>query len=149
VMGGSYGGYMTLAAAVHFADRLAGTVSTVGISNFVTFLENTEAYRRDHRRQEYGDERDPAMRAFLQSISPLTHVERMTKPMLVIQGKRDPRVPWTESEQIVAALKGRGRAVGYILAEDEGHGFRKKTNADFAFLATVEFVRRHLLSPAP
>ena len=149
VMGGSYGGYMTLAAAVHFADRLAGTVSTVGISNFVTFLENTEAYRRDHRRQEYGDERDPAMRAFLQSISPLTHVERMTKPMLVIQGKRDPRVPWTESEQIVAALKGHGRAVGYLLAEDEGHGFRKKTNADFAFLATVEFVRKHLLAPGP
>jgi dipeptidyl aminopeptidase/acylaminoacyl peptidase len=149
VMGGSYGGYMTLAAAVQFADRLAGTVSTVGISNFVTFLENTEAYRRDHRRQEYGDERDPAMREFLQSISPLTHVDRMAKPMLVIQGKRDPRVPWTESEQMVAALKGKGRAVGYILADDEGHGFKKKANADFAFLATVEFVRRHLLGPAP
>ncbi len=148
VMGGSYGGYMTLASSVHFADRLAGTVSTVGISNFVTFLENTEAYRRDHRRGEYGDERDPAMRAFLQSISPLTHVERMTRPMLVIQGKRDPRVPWTESEQMVAALKAKGRAVGYLLAEDEGHGFKKKTNADFAFLATVEFVRRHLLDGA-
>jgi len=148
VMGGSYGGYMTLASAVHFADRLAGTVSTVGISNFVTFLENTEAYRRDHRRGEYGDERDPVMRAFLESISPLTHVERMTKPMLVIQGKRDPRVPWTESEQMVAALKAKGRAVGYLLADDEGHGFKKKTNADFAFLATVEFVRRHLLDGA-
>lgn len=149
VMGGSYGGYMTLAAAAHFADRLAGTVSTVGISNFVTFLENTEAYRRDHRRGEYGDERDPAMRAFLESISPLSHVERMTRPMLVIQGQRDPRVPWTESEQMVAALKAKGRAVGYILAEDEGHGFKKKANADFAFLATVAFVRRHLLAGRP
>ncbi len=89
------------------------------------------------------------MRAFLLSISPLTHVERMTKPMLVIQGKRDPRVPWTESEQMVAALKAKGRAVGYLLAEDEGHGFKKKTNADFAFLATVEFVRRHLLGGVP
>ena len=148
VMGGSYGGYMTLAAAAHFADRLAGTVSTVGISNFVTFLENTEAYRRDHRRGEYGDERDPAMRAFLESISPLTHVDRMTKPMLVIQGQRDPRVPWTESEQMVAALRAKGRDVGYLLASDEGHGFRKKSNADYAFLATVAFVRRHLL-PAP
>ena len=140
---------MTLAAAVHFADRLAGTVSTVGISHFVTFLENTEAYRRDHRRNEYGDERDPAMRAFLESISPLNHVDRMTKPMLVIQGKRDPRVPWTESEQMVAALKAKGRQVGYLLAEDEGHGFKKKGNADFAFLATVGFVRRHLLAPPP
>ncbi len=149
VMGGSYGGYMTLAAAVHFADRLAGTVSTVGISHFVTFLENTEAYRRDHRRSEYGDERDPAMRAFLESISPLNHVDRMMKPMLVIQGKRDPRVPWTESEQMVAALKAKGRAVGYLLAEDEGHGFKKKGNADFAFLATVAFVQKHLLASKP
>jgi dipeptidyl aminopeptidase/acylaminoacyl peptidase len=149
VMGGSYGGYMTLAAAAHFADRLAGTVSTVGISNFVTFLENTEAYRRDHRRQEYGDERVPAMRAFLESISPLSHVDRMTRPMLVIQGQRDPRVPWTESEQMVAALKAKGRAVGYILAADEGHGFKKKPNADFAFLATAAFVRRHLLAERP
>ena len=89
------------------------------------------------------------MRAFLESISPLSHVDRMAKPMLVIQGKRDPRVPWTESEQMVAALKAKGRQVGYLLAEDEGHGFKKKGNADFAFLATVAFVRKHLLAPKP
>jgi dipeptidyl aminopeptidase/acylaminoacyl peptidase len=144
VMGGSYGGYMTLACAVHFADRIAGAVSTVGISNFVTFLERTETYRRDLRRVEYGDERDPAMREFLESISPLTHVSRISKPLFVVQGKNDPRVPWTEAEQIVATLKKNGTPAWYLLGLDEGHGFRKKANADFQFYATVEFIRRTL-----
>src|SRR6185312_4214562 len=85
VVGGSYGGYMALASAVHFADRIAAAESVVGISDFVTFLERTESYRRDLRRVEYGDERDPSMREFLESISPLTHVERITKPLLVAQ----------------------------------------------------------------
>jgi dipeptidyl aminopeptidase/acylaminoacyl peptidase len=144
VAGGSYGGYMTLAASVHFADRIAGAVSVVGISNFVTFLERTETYRRDLRRVEYGDERDPAMREFLESISPLTHAARMTKPLFVVQGKNDPRVPWTEAEQIVATLKRNGTPAWYLLGLDEGHGFRKKANADFQFYATVEFIRRTL-----
>src|SRR5690606_57590 len=100
VAGGSYGGYMALASAFHHADRIAGAASVVGISNFVTFLERTETYRRDLRRVEYGDERDPAMRAFLQSISPLNHVERMTKPLFIVQGLNDPRVPHTEAAQI-------------------------------------------------
>ncbi|MDH5580198.1 MAG: prolyl oligopeptidase family serine peptidase, partial [Betaproteobacteria bacterium] len=104
VTGGSYGGYMTLAASVHYADRIAGAVSSVGISNFVTFLERTETYRRDLRRVEYGDERDSAMRSFLESISPLTHASRITKPLFLAHGRNDPRVPWTESEQIMAAL---------------------------------------------
>jgi len=145
VMGGSYGGYMTLAASVHYADRIAGAVSTVGISNFVTFLERTETYRRDLRRVEYGDERDPSMRAFLESISPLTHVSRITKPLFIVQGRNDPRVPWTESEQMVAALKKAGTPVWYLLALDEGHGFARKANADFQFHATVEFIQRTLL----
>ena len=142
VAGGSYGGYMTLAASVHYADRIAGAVSTVGISSFVTFLERTETYRRDLRRVEYGDERDPAMRAFLESISPLAHAAKIAKPLFIVQGRNDPRVPWTEAEQIVAALKRNGTPAWYLLANDEGHGFRKKANADFQFHATVEFIRR-------
>jgi dipeptidyl aminopeptidase/acylaminoacyl peptidase len=139
VMGGSYGGYMALAASVHFADRIAGAVSTVGISNFISFLENTESYRRDLRRVEYGDEREPAMRAFLQSISPLNHVDRITRPLLVVQGKNDPRVPWTESEQIVRALQARGTPVGYLLADNEGHGFARRENAEYYFGSVVQF----------
>ncbi len=145
VMGGSYGGYMALAASVHYAERIAGAVSVVGISSFVTFLERTESYRRDLRRVEYGDERDPAMRAFLESISPLTHAGKITKPLLVVQGRNDPRVPWTESGQLVAALKRNGTPAWYLLAKDEGHGFRRKANADFQFATTVEFIRRTLL----
>jgi dipeptidyl aminopeptidase/acylaminoacyl peptidase len=145
ITGGSYGGYMTLACAVHFADRVAGAVSVVGISNFVTFLERTESYRRDLRRAEYGDERDPAMRAFLESISPLNHVARISKPLFVVQGLNDPRVPHTESEQIVASLRRQGTPVWFLMAKDEGHGFVKKPNVDFQFYATAEFVRRFLL----
>ena len=145
VMGGSYGGYMSLACSVLYADRIAASVASVGISNFVTFLERTETYRRDLRRAEYGDERDPAMRAFLESIAPLGQVSRIAKPMLVAQGYNDPRVPRAESEQIVAALKRQGTPVWFILAKDEGHGFAKKHNIDFLFYATVEFAKRTLL----
>ena len=145
VTGGSYGGYMALASAVHFPDRIAGAVTSVGISNFVTFLERTETYRRDLRRAEYGDERDPAMRSFLESISPLSHAEKISKPLLVVQGLNDPRVPHTEAEQIVAALRKRGTPVWYLVARDEGHGFAKKPNADYLFYATVEFARQTLL----
>ena len=144
VMGGSYGGYMALACAFHFADRIAGAVSVVGISNFVTFLERTETYRRDRRRAEYGDERDAAMRAFLESISPLNHAARMTRPLLIMQGHNDPRVPYTEAEQIVATLKARGTPVWFLMAADEGHGFAKRPNADYAFYVTTEFARRTL-----
>ncbi len=144
VVGGSYGGYMALAASTRLADRIAGAMSAVGISNFVSFLENTETYRRDLRRVEYGDERDPAMRAFLHSISPLTHVEKITKPLMVVQGKNDPRVPWTESEQIVRSLQSRGTPVWYLLADNEGHGFARRENADYYFVALTEFLQRTL-----
>jgi dipeptidyl aminopeptidase/acylaminoacyl peptidase len=150
VSGGSYGGYMALASAVHFQDRIAGAITSVGISNFVTFLERTETYRRDLRRAEYGDERDPAMRDFLESISPLNKADKITKPLLVVQGLNDPRVPYTEAEQIVAALRKRGTPVWFVLARDEGHGFAKKPNADYLFYATVEFARQNLLkAPSP
>jgi dipeptidyl aminopeptidase/acylaminoacyl peptidase len=145
VSGGSYGGYMTLAVSTHYADRIAGAIDIVGISDFVTFLQNTESYRRDLRRVEYGDERDPAMRAFLQKISPLTNASRIVKPLFVVQGKNDPRVPYTEAEQIVAKARGNGTPVWYLRAENEGHGFARKENADFQFYATVMFLRETLL----
>ena len=148
VSGGSYGGYMVLASLVHFSDRLTAGVERVGISNFVTFLKNTQGYRRDLRRVEYGDERDPDMRDFLERISPLNQVERIAKPMLISQGLNDPRVPASESEQIVAALRERDIPVWYVLARDEGHGFRKKVNRDYLTAATVLFLERHLLHGA-
>ena len=139
IAGGSYGGYVTLAAMTHYNDRLAGGASTVGISNFITFLEATADYRRDLRRPEYGDERDPAMREFLQRISPLTNAAKITKPMLVIQGQNDPRVPVGESEQMVAAIRRNGGDVWYVLAMDEGHGFRKKSNQFVGLMAQAQF----------
>lgn len=148
VTGGSYGGYMSLAVAATYADKIAASIDVVGISNFVTFLTNTETYRRDLRRVEYGDERDPDMRQFLENISPLKHAAKMTKPLFVVQGKNDPRVPYTEAEQIVAQLKKQNTPVWFLMANDEGHGFAKKSNADFQFYATVMFVRDRLLGAA-
>jgi len=145
VSGGSYGGYMSLAVATQYADRIAGAIDVVGISNFVSFLQNTESYRRDLRRVEYGDERDPAMRDFLQKISPLTNASRITKPLFVVQGKNDPRVPYTEAEQIVAKARENNTPVWYLRAENEGHGFARKENADYQFYATVLFLQQTLL----
>jgi dipeptidyl aminopeptidase/acylaminoacyl peptidase len=145
VTGGSYGGYMTLAAMAHYNDRLRGGVDVVGIANWITFFERTEAYRRDLRRVEYGDEREPAMRAFLEKISPVRHASKITKPMLVVQGKNDPRVPVYESRQIVEAIRKNGTPVWYIEAADEGHGFAKKANQHVQFAATVMFVEKFLL----
>jgi dipeptidyl aminopeptidase/acylaminoacyl peptidase len=144
VMGGSYGGYMSLASMVHFGDRLRCGVNIVGISNFVTFLESTQEYRRDLRRPEYGDERDPKMREFLISISPLTNAHRIGKPLLVAQGANDPRVPQSEAEQIVRAVRANQTDVWYILAKDEGHGFAKKPNADYVYQAIALFLEKFL-----
>lgn len=145
VQGGSYGGYMVLASMVHYNDRLRAGINVVGISNFVTFLENTESYRRDLRRAEYGDERDPQMRAFLESISPLNNAGKITRPLFVAQGYNDPRVPASEAEQIVEAVRGNGGDVWYLLFMDEGHGFSKKTNSDFYGAASMLFWQQHLL----
>ena len=145
VMGGSYGGYMTLAVSVHYADRIRCAIDIVGISNFVTFLKNTEDYRRDLRRVEYGDERDPKMAAFLESISPLNHVEKITKPLFIIQGGNDPRVPASEAVQMKERIQANGGTVWFLMANDEGHGFRKKGNQDFQFYAMVQFMREFLL----
>lgn len=145
IMGGSYGGYMTLATAFHFADRIKCSVDIVGISNFNTFLKNTEEYRRDLRRVEYGDEREPKMYAFLDKISPLNNTDKIKKPMFIIQGTNDPRVPLSEALQMRDKLKAQGNTVWYLEAKDEGHGFKKKPNVDFQRLAVIKFMEAYLL----
>jgi dipeptidyl aminopeptidase/acylaminoacyl peptidase len=142
LIGGSYGGYMVLASMTHFNDRLRGAVDIVGISNFVTFLESTAEYRRDLRRPEYGDERDPKMRAFLEQISPLNNAGKINKPMLIVQGQNDPRVPVTESEQMVAKIRANGGEVWYLLGLNEGHGFQKRDNVDYYQWAVAMFLEK-------
>lgn len=148
VMGGSYGGYMVLASMTHFNQRLRCGIDIVGISNFVTFLENTQSYRRDLRRIEYGDERDPVMRRHLERISPTSNAHKITKPMLIVQGLNDPRVPVSEAEQMLRAIRKNGGEAWYLLAKDEGHGFRKKTNRDYYTKAVILFLQRFLLDDA-
>ena len=145
VMGGSYGGYMSLACLTNHGDRLRCGIDIVGISNFITFLKNTQDYRRDLRRVEYGDERDEAMHAFLGKISPTANAAKINKPLFVVQGQNDPRVPVSEAAQMVAAVRQNGTPVWYLLARDEGHGFAKKPNADFQFHATILFLQEHFL----
>ena len=145
VTGGSYGGHMTLAVSTFYSDRIRCSVDIVGMSNLVTFLEHTEAYRRDLRRVEYGDERNPKMREFLEKIAPMNNIEKIKKPMFVIAGKNDPRVPVSESQQIADALKKQGTPAWLMIASDEGHGYRKKPNQDFQFYSTVEFLQEYLL----
>lgn len=148
VTGGSYGGHMTLAIATYYPDRIRCAVDVVGMSNLRTFLENTEAYRRDLRRAEYGDERDPQVRAFMDRTAPLTNVAKVSKPLFIVQGQNDPRVPASEAEQMVKALKARGTPVWYLNAKDEGHGFAKQKNREFQTAATALFVQRYLLDEA-
>ena len=145
VIGGSYGGFMALASLTHYSDRLKAGIDIVGISNFVSFLENTQGYRRDLRRAEYGDERDPEMKRFLVGVSPLSSADKIKVPLLVAQGKNDPRVPASESEQIVAAVKKSGQPVWYVLGKNEGHGFAKKPNLDYLQAVEALFLRRFLL----
>jgi dipeptidyl aminopeptidase/acylaminoacyl peptidase len=146
IIGASYGGYIALASAVHYSDRLRAAVDRVGISNFVTFLENTQDYRRELRRIEYGDERDPEMRAYLERISPLNNVDKIKIPLLVQQGSNDPIVPMSESEQLVSALRAQGQTVWYINALNEGHGYDKKENRDLYQQVTFLFLQKYLLS---
>src|SRR6266403_44437 len=145
VTGGSYGGFMTLAVATNYNDRICCSVDVVGPSNLVTFLEHTSGYRQDLRRVEYGDERDPKTRAYLDSIAPANKAQHITKPLFVIAGKNDPRVPASESEQMVAIVRKNNTPVWYLLGKNEGHGFRKKKNRDFQFYATVMFLKEYLL----
>lgn len=145
ITGGSYGGFMTLAVATNYNDRICCSVDVVGPSNLVTFLEHTSGYRQDLRRVEYGDERDPKMREFLERIAPANNAKNITKPLFVIAGKNDPRVPVSESQQMVKIVRQNGTPVWWLMAKDEGHGFAKKKNQDYQFDATVMFVKEYLL----
>ena len=145
VTGGSYGGYMTLASMLRYGERLKAGLEVVGISNFVTFLENTQAYRRDLRRVEYGDERDPEQRAKLEEISPLARASEIAIPLMVVTGENDPRVPASEADQIISGVRASGRPAWHLLAQNEGHGFRKKANADYQFWSSLLFWQKYLL----
>jgi dipeptidyl aminopeptidase/acylaminoacyl peptidase len=144
VAGGSYGGYMTLASLTHYSDRIRAGIDVVGIANFVTFLESTAAYRQDLRRAEYGDERDPAMRKKLIEISPLTSADKIKSALLVIHGVNDPRVPFGEARQIAEKVRASGKPVWTVFAKNEGHGFAKKDNADYARAVQAMFLQEHL-----
>lgn len=144
--GGSYGGYMCYAAAIHYSDKLRANLCVVAISNFVTFLENTQDYRRDLRRVEYGDERDPTQRAKLTEISPLTRVAEIRKPLFIVTGANDPRVPASEADQIVKAVREKGGTAWHLVGTNEGHGFAKKENADYNFWASLVFWKQYLLN---
>lgn len=147
VAGGSYGGFLSLATAIEYGARLRGAIDVVGPSNLVTFLENTSPYRRDLRRVEYGDERDPTVRAFLERIAPARRAAALKIPLFVLQGANDPRVPASEAAQMVATVRQNGAPVWSLVARDEGHGFAKKQNADYAFWTQLLFVEAHLLGP--
>lgn len=141
VYGQSYGGYMSLATMIHYSDRLVGGVERYGISDFTTFLQNTQDYRRDMRRGEYGDERTPEMAEVFARIAPMNNLERITRPMLVMAGANDPRVPLSESDQVVAGLRENGVPTWYVVFSDEGHGFRKKPNNDLRHAVETVFLR--------
>jgi dipeptidyl aminopeptidase/acylaminoacyl peptidase len=144
VTGGSYGGHSTLVVATRYPDKIKCALSVVGMSNLVTFLENTDPYRQDLRRAVYGDERDPQVRAFLERIAPINNTDKVSKPLFIVQGLMDPRVPHSEAIQMVNNLKAKGIAVWFLEAKNEGHGFSKKENADFQFYSTIEFMKRFL-----
>jgi len=145
ITGGSYGGHMAYAVAAFYNDKICCSLPVVGITSLVTFLEHTEPYRRDLRRVEYGDERDPRMREYLEKIAPLNNAEKIRKPLFAVVGKNDPRVPWTESRQMMDKLKNSGTTTWFATANDEGHGYVKKKNQDFQFYTTIMFVRQFLL----
>lgn len=145
ITGGSYGGHMTLVAAYRLADRVRCFLSVVGMSHLVTFLENTAPYRQDLRRVEYGDERDPEMRAWMEKWAPINNLDQMTKPLFLVQGANDPRVPVSEAQQIFDALTERGVPAWMLIANDEGHGFAKKENIDIQFAYTIAFIKQFLL----
>jgi len=144
VNGGSYGGYMVLASLVHHGDRLRAGVDSVGIANFITFLENTSEYRRDLRRVEYGDERDPAMRAIFEKISPAKNAHKIRSALLISHGRNDPRVPFSEAIQIAPLVRQNGQEVWTVYAENEGHGFRKRDNRDYFTAVVTLFLKQHL-----
>ncbi|HEU4604503.1 MAG TPA: prolyl oligopeptidase family serine peptidase [Steroidobacteraceae bacterium] len=148
IMGDSYGGYLCYASAIRYGNRLKAANCIVAISNFVTFLENTQSYRRDLRRAEYGDERDPKQRAKLLEISPLTSADKLRVPLFVVSGANDPRVPVSEANQMIEAVRSNGRLAWHLIGENEGHGFARKPNVDYQFWATLLFWQQTVLHEA-
>jgi dipeptidyl aminopeptidase/acylaminoacyl peptidase len=144
LVGGSYGGFMVLASLVRFPDRIRAGVDSVGVSNFITFLENTSPYRQELRRAEYGDERDPEMRRFFERISPAHRMDGIRSALLVIHGANDPRVPMTETENIVERARASGQPVWTLYAANEGHGFTRLENTAYEAAVVSVFLRRYL-----
>jgi len=142
LFGGSYGGFMVLSGLTTYPEFWAAGVDIVGISHFVTFLENTSDYRRAHREAEYGSLKTD--RAFLERISPLNHVDRIAVPMVVIHGANDPRVPLSEAEQLVDKVRQRGLPVEFLVFDDEGHGLAKRKNQIAAYSTVAEFLNEVL-----
>lgn len=148
VSGGSYGGYMVLASLVHFGDRLRAGIDIVGIADWGTFLKNTSPYRQALRRAEYGDERDAEMRKVFERISPLANADRIRSALLVAHGRNDPRVPFTEAEQIAKRVRGANKPVWTVYADNEGHGFAKKDNRDYLTAVESVFLLNNVIEPA-
>ena len=146
ITGASYGGHATLAVASMYGDRIRCAVASYGMSSLVTFLQSLDKTRQDLRRTEFGDERQPHMRAFLERLAPLNNSDKITKPILFVYGKNDPRTPLSEAEQIITRVRKNGTPTWYLLANDEGHGFVKKKNVDFLFYSTVMFMKEYLLN---
>ena len=144
VGGASYGGYLALSAAYSYSDRIRAVISDSGISNLASFVARTEGWRRDLQRSEFGDERDPKIRQFMERTAPLNNAEKIKAPLLIIQGENDPRVPVAEAAKLVSATRDRV-PVWYILAKDEGHGFAQQINRDYRLYATILFVKEFLL----
>ncbi len=145
VQGSSYGGYLALSTATNYSDQIRGAIVDSGISNLASYVERTEGWRRGLRRTEFGDERDPKTREFLERIAPLNNVQKIKKPLLISHGQNDPRVPVDQAVRLVTAIKARG-PVWFILAKDEGHGFVQRHNRNYRTYATILFVKEFLLN---
>jgi dipeptidyl aminopeptidase/acylaminoacyl peptidase len=144
IKGGSYGGYLALSAAYVYSDRIRGTIADSAITSLLGDAEHTDAWRRDIERLEFGDERDPKLRQFMERTAPVSNADKITKPLLIFQGGNDPRVPVSEASNLVAATKKRV-PIWYVLAKDEGHGFTRPANRDYEMYATILFVKEFLL----
>jgi len=144
VTGWSYGGYVALSVATNYSDRIRAAQSVSGPTNLATYIERTEAWRRDRRREEYGDERDQKMRAFLEQIAPLNNASKIKKPLMIVQGENDVRVRAAEADQIVEAVKKNGTPTWYLLAKNEGHDFTQNT-LNYELYQTILFVKEFLL----
>jgi dipeptidyl aminopeptidase/acylaminoacyl peptidase len=144
VMGGSYGGYMVLASLTNFPERIKAGIDIVGIASFKTFLKNTSGYRQDLRRVEYGDERDPKMQEVFARIDPLNNAGKIRSALLVVHGRNDPRVPFSEAVQIAGKVRSNGRSVWTVYADNEGHGFARRENRDYLDAVIAMFLQESL-----